>query len=89
MAMKDILGRFKREPEEDFIPEEEYLPEEAPVAEKPSFVFTDINSEPIVPVSIFSFSNRMFTPSATRLRTISRQSDVLRANRLMDLVRII
>lgn len=47
MAMKDILGRFKREPEEDFIPEEEYLPEEAPVEEKPSFVFTDINSEPI------------------------------------------
>ena len=47
MAMKDILDRFKREPEEDFIPEEEYLPEEAPVEEKPSFVFTDINSEPI------------------------------------------
>lgn len=47
MAMKDILGRLKREPEEDYIPEEEFVPEEAPVSEKPSFVFTDINSEPI------------------------------------------
>ena len=47
MAMKDILGRFKKGPEEEFIPEEEFVPEEAPVDEKPSFVFTDINSEPI------------------------------------------
>lgn len=47
MAMKDILGRFKREPEDEYIPEEEFLPEEEPVPEKPSFVFTDINSEPI------------------------------------------
>ena len=42
MAMKDILGRFKREAEEDFVPEEVPTPEE-----KPSFVFTDVNSEPI------------------------------------------
>lgn len=47
MAMKDILGRFKREPEEEYLPEEEFAPEEAPASEKPSFVFTDINSEPI------------------------------------------
>ena len=50
MAMKDILGRFKKEPEEEFIPEE-FVPEEAPVEEKPSFVFTDINSEPIDPAA--------------------------------------
>lgn len=47
MAMKDILGRLKRGPEEEYIPEEEFVPEEAPAPEKPSFVFTDINSEPI------------------------------------------
>lgn len=47
MAMKDILGRFKRGPEDEYIPEEEFVPEEAPAPEKPSFVFTDINSEPI------------------------------------------
>ncbi|MBQ4459628.1 MAG: hypothetical protein II911_04435, partial [Clostridia bacterium] len=51
MAMKDILDRFKREPEEEFIPEEEYVPEAAPAEEKPSFVFTDINSEPIDPAA--------------------------------------
>ncbi|MBP5272001.1 MAG: hypothetical protein ILO43_03410 [Clostridia bacterium] len=41
MAIKDMLDRFKREPEEE-------LPEEVP-EEQPSFIFTDINSEPIVP----------------------------------------
>lgn len=40
MAMKDLLGRLKRE--------EEVLPEETPAAEeKTNFVFTDIHSEPI------------------------------------------
>ncbi|MBO7483585.1 MAG: hypothetical protein J6T55_00465, partial [Alphaproteobacteria bacterium] len=45
MAIKDMLDRFKREPEEE-------LPEEVPAEvseEQPSFIFTDINSEPIVP----------------------------------------
>lgn len=42
MAMKDLLGRLKRE--------EDVLPEEVPVAEeKTNFVFTDIHSEPIEP----------------------------------------
>lgn len=46
MAMKDFLDRFKRDVEEEIVPEE------APVTEeKTSFVFTDINSEPIDPVS--------------------------------------
>ena len=42
MAMKDILDRFKREPEEE-------IPMEPVAEEQPSFVITDINSEPIVP----------------------------------------
>lgn len=42
MAMKDILGRFKRETADEVVPEETPVPEE-----KPSFVFTDVNSEPI------------------------------------------
>lgn len=44
MAMKDLLGRFNRQP----IPPEEPV-EQAPVEQAPSFVFTDINSEPIGP----------------------------------------
>ena len=46
------------------------------------------NSDSIVPVLIPSFSNRMFTPRAVKVLTISRQSVVLRANREMDFVRI-
>ncbi|MBR1704912.1 MAG: hypothetical protein IJ720_06065 [Clostridia bacterium] len=44
MAMKDILDRFKREAPEEPVPEETPVTEE-----KTSFVFTDINSEPISP----------------------------------------
>ncbi len=55
MAMKDLLGRFQRQDSEEFelddilndIPEEYSEPE----PEKPSFVFTDINSEPIKPTA--------------------------------------
>ena len=51
MAMKDFLGkldldRFKKAPSE---PAEADFPVPEPVEEKPSFVFTDINSEPIGP----------------------------------------
>lgn len=47
MAMKDFLGkldldRFKRAPEENV-----EVPAPEPVDEKPSFVFTDVNSNPI------------------------------------------
>ena len=47
-----------------------------------------MNSDSIVPVSMFSFSNRIVTPSAVRPLTIAMQSDVFRENRLIDFVRI-
>ena len=45
MAMKDLLDRFKKAPGEEVLPEEPAVD----IEEKPSFVFTDINSDPIDP----------------------------------------